>query len=64
VYHLHQLVGSLLGLGLAALANCALPQPSAVTAEWLVANQTSDTLWVMARFARNSVPRADIPALR
>jgi hypothetical protein len=48
------IVTGLLGLFAGALAGCTPPQSGAGTTEWMVANQTLDTLWVAVRYPLDS----------
>lgn len=42
-------------LALASLTQCTPPQSPMASTQWVVANQTPDTLWVAVRYPRDSV---------
>lgn len=56
----------LLGLPVLVVPSCTPPETPAGSAEWVVANQTPDTLWVTARFPLDSVkvPQAEVATRR
>lgn len=58
-------LAGLLGLSVLAVPSCTPPEKGD-SAEWVVANQTPDTLWVTARFPLDSVkvPRTEVVARR